>query len=82
MIRMFTITIIVVMMATNMVMTACDVADRCEKSLYDDANDIPCPEGWYPCCSTGNYEDCEEGGTGEGHWTCCNNEECNQEQAS
>ena len=29
MIRMFTIAIIVVMMATNMVMTACDVKDRC-----------------------------------------------------
>ena len=80
---MFTITIIVVMMATNMVMTACDGgADRCDRSRYDDTNDIPCPDGWYPCCSTGNHEDCEEGGTGEGHWTCCNNEECNQEQAN
>ncbi len=74
--RMFVLAIITVVMAPIMMMTACDF--RCERSLYDGTKDIPCPEEWYPCCNTGNIEDCEEGGTGMGHWTCCNNEGCQQ----
>ena len=75
--RMLTLAIITVIMTPIMIMTACDF--RCERSLYSEGVGVDgCPDEWFRCCNTDNDEDCEEGGTGMGHWTCCNNVDCQQ----
>ena len=70
--RMLTLSTLPVIMATTIfIITACDY--YCDRTLYNEG----CPADMFKCCSTGIEEDCTDG-SGEGHWTCCNNEECKQ----